>query len=80
MEEKLSEIRARAESGRKGRWLSNPAFNDIIHLLDLVERLGKVLKESRFVLHQESNHAADFDACCRTECAEARALLKELER
>jgi len=50
------------------------------YVLDLVARVGKAISKSSLALHLESNHAADFSDCCRTECAEARALLEETKK
>ena len=64
---KLSEIRARVIS----------ATVAVPHLLDLVERLGKMIDNLN--LRHHSDHYGLFEDCDYPKCRRVRALLKEIE-
>ena len=87
---KLSEIKARnlaaIECLRKGKGkidfktalaISENLQYDIPHLLELVERLGKITDGLVFRYHRD--HYGDLEDCHFHKCREGHALLKELE-
>jgi len=73
---KLSEIRARAGNPFPNR-TGQIILSDIPYLLDLVERLGKVVEHLNFRHH--CDHYGEFEDCDYPKCRRVRALLKELE-
>ena len=48
------------------------------YLLDLVERLGKMIDNLNFRHH--SDHYGEFDDCDYPKCRRVRALLEELKQ
>ena len=65
----VSEIRARQ---------LDPLSADVVHLLDLVERMGKMVDNLNFRNH--SDHYGLFEDCDYPKCRRVRALLEELKQ
>jgi len=64
----VSEIRARQ---------SDPLSADIVHLLELVKRMGKMVDNLNLMHH--SGHHGRFEDCDYPKCRRVRALLLEIK-